>query len=843
MTNTTSNFANISALTSDEAARKLKTDGYNELPSKEKQSILRLIFDIVREPMIVLLLFGGILYCFLGSIYEALSLLSFVIVIIAITFFQERKSEHALSALRDISSPRALVFRDNMEKRIASREIVTDDILILHEGNLVPADAELFFVENLLIDESLLTGESLPVAKNTKDKVFSGTLIVRGYGIAKTYATGINTEIGKIGKALKTLSVEKTPLQKDTNNLVKNFAIIGLFLSLIVVVVYGFTRSNWLQGILAGITLAMAVLPEEFPVVLTTFLALGAWRISQSHVLTRRVPAIEALGSATVLCVDKTGTLTLNKMTVKRFYANVGFYDVNLADTKILPEDFHELAELSILASQRDPFDPMEKAILELGNTYLKNTEHLHDDWQLIRQYPLSKELLSISHVWQSPNGLDYTIATKGAPESIFDLCHLDDVQTKLLTEKVKLIAKDGMRVLGVAKASFHHGNLPAIQHDFHFEFLGLIGLSDPIRPTVKDAIQKCYDAGMRTIMMTGDYSETARYIAREIGLNSPNEVISGSELAKMNDIELKERIKKNNIFARIMPEQKLRLVNALKENNEIVAMTGDGVNDAPALKAANIGIAMGERGTDVAREAAALVLLDDDFSSIVNAVKQGRTIFDNIKKAVAYILAVHVPIAGISLLPVLLKLPLMLFPIHIVFLELIIDPVSSIAFEAEPPEKDIMTRPPRKSSESLFSKEVVGISLLQGFSVLFIVFLVFIFAKYLGQSEAEIRALTFITLIFANIGLIFVNRSWCNGIIKTCRVPNKTLLIVLIGAMLVLVLILFVPFMQRLFHFGKLHLIDVTVCIVAGFISMIWNLYIRRIIFSYSKCRNKVGE
>jgi Ca2+-transporting ATPase len=820
-----------------EAAERLRTEGYNELPSTRKRGILAIALDVVREPMFLLLVACGALYFILGDEEEALMLLGFVFVVMGITLYQERKTERALEALRDLSSPRARVIRDGVEKRIAGREVVRGDILILNEGDRVPADARLLSCVNLSADESLLTGESVSVRKAAAEGVaelirpggddqpfvYSSTLIVQGHGIAEAQATGIHTELGKIGKALQTVEQEETLLQKNTGRLVRNLAIVGLSLCILVVVAYGLTRGDWLQGFLAGITLAMATLPEEFPVVLTIFLALGAWRISQKQVLTRRVPAIETLGSATVLCADKTGTLTMNRMSVHRIFAGGRFHDAQSAAAAQLPEEFHSLVEFSILASQKDPFDPMEKAIKQLGERCLAKTEHLHGDWNLVHEYPLSKQLLALSHVWRSPDGSDYVIAAKGAPEAIADLCHFSESRTRDLAKSIGAMADDGLRVLGVARAYFQKITLPDIQHDFTFEFLGLVGLADPIRPTVPAAIRECYSAGIRVIMITGDYPGTARNIARQIGLAPSDRFITGPELDKLSDEDLHAHIRGVNIFARVVPEQKLRIVNALKANGEIVAMTGDGVNDAPALKSAHIGIAMGGRGTDVARESSALVLLDDDFSSIVSAVKLGRRIFDNIKKAIAYIFAIHVPIAGMSLIPVLVGWPLVLLPVHIVFLELIIDPACSIVFEAEREEADVMKRPPRNPREPLFGRRTLILSLLQGLSVLFIILGVYGISMSRGHGEQEARAMTFTTLIVANLGLILVNRSWTRTILGTLRAPNAALWWVLGGATLFLGLALSVPFLRGLFRFNVLHPIDLSICLAAGILSILW--------------------
>jgi P-type Ca2+ transporter type 2C len=833
------NVRAFNGLTQSEAAHRFKLEGANELPSSKQRSVFRIAFSVASEPMFLLLIAGGMIYLALGDPQEAVLLLGFVLVIIGITFYQERKTERALEALRDLTSPRALVIRDGKATRIAGREVVRDDILLLGEGDRVSADAVVLEQINLSLDESLLTGESLAVRKQAGTAklefqrpggdnlpfVYAGTLVVQGRALALVKAIGTQSEIGKIGKAIGQLEPERTLLQREVGSLVRIMASAGLAFCAVVVLIYGFVRQDWLSGLLAGIAMAMALLPEEFPVVLTVFMALGAWRIAQKRVLARRSQVIETLGAATVLCVDKTGTLTHNKMSVARVQAHNTAFEVH--DSSNMPVEFHELLEFSVLSSHRDPFDPMEQAITQLGNRTLTKTEQ-HRDWDLVREYPLSPQLLALSLVWSSPDGQQYTIAAKGAPEAIFELCHLKDVETRALQNTVNAMADNALRVLGVARAYFkprplEPDALPNEQHDFNFEFLGLIGFADPIRESVPQAIRDAYTAGIRVVMITGDYAGTARNIAAQIGLNGLEQVITGSELDALTDAELAVRARTTNIFARVVPEQKLRLVSAFKADHEIVAMTGDGVNDAPALKSAHIGIAMGERGTDVAREAAALVVLDDDFSSIVHAVRLGRRIYDNLKKALAYTIAVHVPIAGLSLLPVLFGLPLILSPVHIVFLELIIDPACSIVFEAEPEEADVMTRPPRAANRPLFDARTLGLSVLQGLSVLVFVLLVFGIDLARGQGAAEARALTFTSLIVANLGLILTNLSWSRSVLATLREPNTALWWVLGGAMGFLGLVLYVPTLRHLFSFTFLHFDDLLICLGVGIASVVW--------------------
>ena len=819
-------------LTDTQVVTLLKEEGYNDLPSAKPRNVFAIAFSVCREPMFILLVACGAIYLLLGNKQEALMLLCFVFVVMGITFFQERKTERALEALRKLSSPRACVIRNGVQKRIAGREVVRGDIVMLVEGDRVPADAILLQSTSMTVDEALLTGESVAVRKLVSDApplemaaaggddlpyVYSGTLVVQGKAVAQVLSVGANTAIGQIGKALSSIQAETTHIKLEIQKVVKLASIAGFALAAFVAIWHGVMRQDWLNGFLSGITLAMAILPEELPVVLTIFLGLGAWRMAQKNVLTRHVPAIEMLGAATVLCVDKTGTLTQNKMQLVQLCASDLMFEVEHKQAADLPETFHETLEFAILASHRDPFDPMEIAIRECGLKLLANTEHLHGDWQLVDDYPLTKELLAMSRVWKFNNSPHYIIAAKGAPEAVIDLCHLDDEVKQKIIQQVNKLAENGLRVLAVAKARFIEKKLPEIQHDFEFEHLGLIALADPIRPTVVAAIKDAYNAGIRVVMITGDYPATAVNIARQIGLKSVEYVITGAELCQLTDLQLQDRIKTVNIFCRVMPEQKLKLVNALKVNGEIVAMTGDGVNDAPALKAAHIGIAMGERGTDVARESASLVLLDDDFSSIVGAVKLGRRIFDNLRKAIAFIIAAHVPIVGLTLIPVMLGWPAVLMPVHILFLQLIIDPVCSIVFEAEPEEADVMQRPPRLSSARLFDMDLLKHSLLQGMLLLVIVLAMFGLTLYRGMGADEARALTFTTLVLANIGLIFTNRSWSKMALSTLKLPNPALWWIVSSAIAILMAVLFVPVLNDLFSFSNLHLVDLALCGLMG--------------------------
>ena len=820
----------LGGLSSAEASARMREEGPNEIPSAKRRGLLDLAREILSEPMILLLVACSAIYLVLGDLREAVILSLSVFVVVGISLFQNRKTERALEALRDLSSPRALVIRDGRTRRIPGREVVREDMVLISEGDRVPADGNLLWASNLSVDESLLTGESVPVSKSPasasaseaghRERVFSGTLVVTGQGLARVTATGAGTEMGRIGKSLGAIALEETPLQRQMGGIVLRLAVIGAALCLLVALLYGLSRGSLFDGLLAGLALAMSILPEEFPVVLTIFLALGAWRLSRKNVLTRRVAAIEALGSATVLCVDKTGTLTLNRMSVTRLAAGGRMLDVARRDS--LPEDFHELVEYAVLASRRAPFDPMEQAIRSLGLRTLARTEHLHEDWELAREYPLSSERLAVSHAWREGGREETVIAAKGAPEAIADLCHLAAAEADRLFASVEELAREGLRVLAVARARFRGGVLPENVHDYPFELLGLVGLEDPLRESAPGAIRECKAAGIRVVMITGDYPVTAAKVAREIGL-AADALMTGAELDALDEASLVERIPSVSVFARVVPEQKLRIVQALKANGEIVAMTGDGVNDAPALKAAHIGIAMGGRGTDVAREAAALVLLDDDFASIVEAIRLGRRIFDNLKKVIAYLLAIHVAIAGLALLPVLAGWPLLLLPVQIVFLELIIDPASSIAFEAEPGEESVMRRRPRSSSEPLLSRRTLALSVVQGAMVLAVVVAVYIGMLGRGGPAGPGRAVAFAALIAGNLGLILTNRSWSRTIFGSFRSRNPALWLVIAGAAATLGLVLAVPFLRGLFRFEQIGPAEALLGVAAGMASVVW--------------------
>ena len=825
----------IAGLSSLKAQARLQSEGPNELSRENRRTPLRIVLEVLREPMLLLLLGGGTLYLVLGSLSEALVLLFLAMFSVVITVVQETRTEGVLEALRDLTSPRALVIRDGERKRIAGREVVRGDIVVLNEGDRVPADATLVHSSDLQTDESLLTGESVPVRKFCSEVsamsesrrpggddlpyVFSGSLIVRGTGIGEVTATGVHSEIGKIGHSLSTMETEPPRLQAETRRLVRLFLMVGGPVSILVVLLYGTLRGGWLDAVLAGIALSMSMLPEELPIVLTVFMAMGAWRMSQARVLTRRASAIETLGSATVLCTDKTGTLTENRMSVVALRLQNGkAFSLKAPPGGKMPDDFHALAEFGLLASAPEPIDPMDKAFHKLGREQLASTEHLPGpDWTLAHAYGLRPNLLAMSHVWKTAEtGKTFVVAAKGAPEAIAGLCHVTAAELTAITLSVEAMAAAGLRVLGIARASYTGQSWPDSQHDFAFEFLGLVGLADPLRASVPAAVRDCRSAGIKVIMITGDYPATAKAIAQQAGIDADC-VITGAELEQLDDAALAKSVRTATVFARILPEQKLRIVNALKANGEIVAMTGDGVNDAPSLKAAHIGIAMGGRGTDVAREASAIVLLDDDFGSIVKAIRLGRRIYDNLRKAISFIFAVHVPIAGLALLPLLLGLPILFGPMHIAFLEMVMDPVCSLAFEAEPEEEDVMRRPPHAPNQPLFSSQLIGWSVLQGAIAFALVAGIFLLSSWKGMPETEVRALTFFALTMTMLALVFVNRSFSASLLSAFQRPNSALTWILAAVTIMLSLTLLWPFAKDLFRFGPLHFNDLAVVLGAG--------------------------
>jgi len=815
-------------LTASAAAARLAADGPNELPTGRDRGLVAQTLDVVRQPMILLLLGAASVHLLLAEPLDTVLLLGSVLLVVAISVGQEHRTEAALDALRDLSSPRALVVRDGEERRIPGREVVRGDLVLLSEGDRVPADALVVRATSLAADESMLTGEPGPVRKaaapdpdaalprpgaDDPSAVYSGTLIVRGHGAAVVRATGPRSELGIIGGALGGLGGGRTPLQGEVDRLVRIIAAIALGAVVVVVLAFQAFRGGWLEGLLAGIAAAMAMLPEEYPIVLTVFLALGAFRMSRDQVLARRTAVIETLGSVSVLCVDKTGTLTANRMRVAELVVDGRAHPV---DGVALPHVVHEVAEVAALASTATRFDPMDRAVRMLAEETLGIDVDDRDGWEIVREYPLRDDLFATSTVWRTPDG-SLRIATKGAPEAVLALADPATDVRAAAEDALAAAAEDGRRVLGVATGRLEQdAEVPDHQEGLPLAFLGLVCLEDPVRPGVPASVSECARAGVRTVMITGDHPATALAVARHIGLRRTDRCLTGAELETLDGPELIEAVRDVDVYARIVPDQKLRLVRTLQSCDEVVGMTGDGVNDAPALAAADVGIAMGARGTDVAREAAALVITDDDFTSIVRGIRQGRGIFLNLRKAMAYIVAVHVPILGMTLIPVFSSsLPLVLLPVQVAFLELIIDPACSIAFEAEEHDPTVMDQPPRHHDEPLLGQGVLLIAVLQGLGVLVGVVAVYAWGVAGGWDADVVRSATFVALVAGNLGLILTNRSWRLSLIRTLRERrNPVLPWILAGATALLIAVLGVPVLRDALGFGRL---GIDVALAAG--------------------------
>lgn len=806
-------------LTGREAHLRLTRFGFNDIEDHERRGLGRTLRSVATEPMFLLLTGAAVLYLLIGDPAEGLLLAGFALLTVGMVIVQERRSEHALEALRELSVPQVSALRDGVLVRLSARELVPGDVFLIAEGERVAADAVLReAASTLALDESLLTGESVPVRKrchagpvpdagaapggDETPWVFAGTLVVAGHGRAEVIATGRHTHMGGIGASLAAIDRAPTPLEAQLRRLVRRFGLAALVISLLLVLWHGLLRGQWLQGVLSGIALGMAMMPEEFPMALTVFMALGAWRLARLQVLARRPAVIEALGAATVLCVDKTGTLTENRMRLSRLVTPEGA--VTVVGAAPLPESAHRLLEFAVLASRRDSADPMDRAVLAAGDTLLTGTEHLHPDWQLEREYPLAATLLAMSLVWSTPQGAR-RVGAKGAPEAIADLCHLSPEDTAALLQRVQGLASQGLRVLALAEAgeATHASAPPQHQHDHAFTLLGLLAFEDPLRPSVPAAVAQARGAGIDVVMITGDHATTALAIARQAGLDTAPGALLGEQLQSMDDAALQAAVQRVRVYARVTPEQKLRLVRAYRACGETVAMTGDGVNDAPALKAAHIGIAMGRRGTDVAREAAGLVLLDEDLGCIVDGMRMGRRIFDNLRKVTVYITAIHVPIAGLALLPILLGLPPLLLPVHVVITEMVIDPVCSLAFEGAPAAPDIMQRPPRGPREGLIDRAMLLRGLLQGGAVLGAVLAIDGVALWSGTHEDKARTLAMAALTVGNLLLVVVNATAGLGWRALGQRAFRPFWGVAGAAGAAFVVALAVPAVRRLLHFG----------------------------------------
>ncbi len=790
-------------LASAEAALRHARMGPNLLPRDAPHRWPSILAEVLREPMLLLLFAAGAVYLLLGDVGEAIALLCSIVAVAGLAFSQSLRSEHALQALRELGSPRARVLRDGRAQTIPGIDVVVGDLLLLEEGDRVAADAVLQTAQDLMLDESLLTGESLPVARlpaaasamQEAAMVRASTLVVRGRGSAVVTAIGAATAVGDIHAAMRGIRPKPSPIQREVRQAVMAFAALGIAASVLVVVLHVRASGDWLQALLAGLTLAIANIPEEFPVVLAVFLALGAWRLARQRALVRRAAAIETLGAITVLCTDKTGTLTENRMAVGELVAG----DMAGEPGAVLPAPLRELLEWAHRASPPHAVDPMEGAIRDAVARLATPSPF---DAQRVRDYPFAPSLPVSATLWQRAPGGPTVVAGKGAPETMLQLCGVTDGEAQRILEEVARMARGGMRVIGVAKGEWHGDPSapPASADGFDWQWLGLAGLRDPLREGVPDAVARAASAGVRVVMLTGDHLATAQAIAAAAGIAAPGEAMLASGLDALDDEAYAQAIRRHRVFARMQPQQKMRLVDALRAQGEIVAMTGDGVNDAPALMAAHVGIAMGARGTDVAREAASMVLLDDDFVTIVDAIGTGRAIHDNLKRAIAYLLAVHVPITGLALLPLLLGAPLVLLPLHVVFLELIIDPASSLVFEREPADPGLMRRPPRPRNARLLDARSVASGLGLGALAFLAVAAVYFLAARAGLAQAQVAAAAFIALVSGNLALIRMNRATPR---RAGRVRNPVFAVVSVGAVGMLLLVVAVPALGRWFHFA----------------------------------------
>ena len=796
----------LDGLTAAEAARRLAADGPNTLPDRTRRGWNTILGEAAREPMFLLLVGAALLYLPLGEPRESIFLLLMVVLMLGMTLYQEGRTERALRALRDLSAPAATVVRDGHRQRVPAADLVAGDVVVLTEGDRVPADAVVVETSGLLADESLLTGESVPVGKRAGVAsappappggadlpwVFAGSLVVQGDALAQVTATGANSELGRIGAALGAIRPPSGRLQQETQTLARRLAMLGLAVSVLLVLLLGWRSGNWLQALLAGVALSMSVLPAEFPVILTVFPAIGAWRLARHRVLTRRLAAIEILGSTSVLCVDKTGTLTENRMALRRLWHAGTGHDV--APGVPLAPPLRDLLDAAVRASRPQSPDPLEEALRQAEAAQPARTAR-EPHANLVREYGLTANRPALIRIWS--DGTATFAAAKGAPETIAALC-AEEERAPALAAAADM-ARAGLRVLAVAEARGIAPPWPEDPAAWRYRLLGLVALADPLRADIPDAVAECRRAGVRVLMITGDHPETACAIARQAGL-ADGGAVTGPELARLDAAELAARLEGVSVCARIVPGQKLAIVRALQRHGAVVAMTGDGVNDAPALRAANVGVAMGLRGTDVAREAAELTLLDDRFPALVQALRAGRRIFSNMRKSMRYVAAAHVPITVLALLPPLLGWPVLLYPAHIVFLELVIDPACSLAFENEPEEPDLMRRPPRPHDESVLDRRALLAALLRGLWAALLVAACYgwALARLPGQEAA---ATAFAAVILCNLGLLLSHRQ--RGLLAALRTVNPVFVAIVAGALCLLAAAVWLPALADLFRFA----------------------------------------
>jgi P-type Ca2+ transporter type 2C len=795
--------------------------GQNEVAGR-KHHFLDTLKDLFTEPMLLLLFVAALLYFISGEIADALFMTSAIVLVTSISLYQESRSRKALDALKTLTQPTCKVIRDGMSIEIKREELVMGDCMIVEEGSSVPADGIILQSNDFSVNESILTGESLPVSKNRlpeNNKVFQGTTVTGGLAICEVIAIGNKTELGKIGTSLEAIKEEDTPLQKQIRNFVKKMAFVGIIIFLIVWIINFFNSHQIVGSLLKALTLAMSILPEEIPVAFTTFMALGAWRLMKLGVIVKQTRTVETLGSATVICTDKTGTITENRMSL------ASVFDLS-TKTIAEPENFgqkeNELVALAMWASEPIPFDPMEIALHNAyANSGVKDERALY---KMIHEYPLGGTPPMMTHIFENASG-NRIIAAKGAPEAIMNVSRLSDEVKTGLDDAFETLTEKGFRVLAVASAHFDKNDFPLHQQDFHFNLHGLVAFYDPPKKNIGEVFQLFYDAGIDVKIVTGDNAATTSTIAKQVGFRGAEHTLGGKELQNMSNEELNEKVMQTTIFTRMFPEAKLRILNALKANKQIVAMTGDGVNDGPALKAAHIGIAMGKKGTEIAKEVSSLVLTDDDLAKMVQAIAMGRKIYTNLKKAIQYIISIHIPIILTVLMPLVLGwiYPSIFSPVHVIFLELIMGPTCSIIYENEPIEKNIMQQRPRLLTNTFFNWKELSTSIVQGLAITAGTLFIYQFAIHRSYNEAETRTMVFITLITANIFLTLVNRSFYYSIFTTLHYKNGLVPLIIGVTILLTSLLLYVPAFAGFFQFQTPVIGELLISMLVGFVSVIW--------------------
>ncbi|GHB46481.1 cation-translocating P-type ATPase [Mongoliitalea lutea] len=813
---------NYQGLSEQEVLSNRKAFGRNELDKQVKNHIWGILLEIVKEPLFVILLVASAIYFFLGETTEGTIMLVAIGLISAISIFQENKSKNAINALKKLSSPKAKVYRNGSLITMPTEDIVIKDLIVVEDGDLIPADAQIIEAHDFTVNESILTGESLSITKESSSSsalIYQGTLVDSGNCVAEVVAIGKNTALGIIGSSLHEIDQSKTPLQFQIRNFVKRMVGFGGIAFVLVWGINYLTSYDILQSLLAGLTLAMSILPEEIPVAFSTFMALGAYRLYKNQVIARSPYTVETLGAASVICTDKTGTLTENRMELR------AIYDLSENSSQDFTQGtprFNSTLEYAMWASEILPFDAMEKAIHDTYSQLAPSDER--KGTKMIHEYPLGGKPPIMTHIFQKQSG-EKIFAVKGSVEGVLNQCKLDEEQLKVIWDHVNSFTNQGFRVLAVGKANPQMEVYPNTQQEFEFEYLGLLAFYDPPKKEIKNTLQSFYQAGIDVKMITGDHAQTAAAIASQVGLKSTGEILTGEELLRLDSTQLKKAVQQTSIFARMFPEAKLKVIEALKATGAVVAMTGDGVNDGPALKAAHIGIAMGKRGSEVAKSAAALVLMDDDLGHMTEAVALGRKIYENLKKAIRYIISIHIPIILIVLLPLVLgwEYTLIFTPVHVIFLELIMGPTCSIVFENEPIEPNSMNKPPRKMSDTFFSWAELSISVIQGLMItVFTLGLGFNLMKD-GQSIETVRTVIFSTLVFSNVFLTLVNRSFYYSVLQTIRYPNKLMPLILGVSILFLIATLTIPSIQGLFDFESIDISLVTRALITAFVAVFW--------------------